>query len=572
MRKERQFDAFISYAHEQQDVAIWLHRLLERYWVPGYGGRRVFLDREHLSAEKLSPMIHGALDHSRSLIVLCSKDSRGSEWVSPEVEYFVAKHGIDRVYAARVGTNGDREVPIALTRVAALEGKLVPCLYGQVSTWNATTRHEREQAGLALLGSILGQDKSRITARRERFWRISGSVVAALACSVLVWSGWLYGTEDGGFRRLAAKLESDAGLQRADDPQLVYAAFAAGRIGDAELIEALAVSAAEPATANQLRLAGAAGADESCEAVAQLYQLIDQAAVRAAPDSALLAGRRCKIDMPTELASQRLSAALDTGRDDQVVAMLGAKELEPRERLQIAALLDALGITPESAEHPWRQALRNDLGQMHPADRAAAVADLATHYFDRKQGASMVFAGLLTYAAEGLLGMNELGELEWSEGNRLAAFAMLNGQSDLTQRLREAISGMDDSMAGLPQCHAEGLAFAALADSVLNPERSKMRLHQAKICGSAELPMSKTWREWHIIARALYAQGRWQEALVLPAQVSDTSARMRLSADLLNRFVESRCRRRALVWTPWPRRVGNCHSPPVPANRSIEVH
>jgi len=79
--RQPRLHAFISYSHQQRDVAIWLHRLLERYWVPGYRQRTVFLDREHLVANELAPMILDALAQSRFLIVLCSNDARGSKWV-----------------------------------------------------------------------------------------------------------------------------------------------------------------------------------------------------------------------------------------------------------------------------------------------------------------------------------------------------------------------------------------------------------------------------------------------------------------------------------------------------------
>jgi len=79
--RQPRFHAFISYSRQQRDVAIWLHRLLERYWVPGYRQRTVFLDREHLAANELAPMILDALAQSRFLIVLCSNEARGSTWV-----------------------------------------------------------------------------------------------------------------------------------------------------------------------------------------------------------------------------------------------------------------------------------------------------------------------------------------------------------------------------------------------------------------------------------------------------------------------------------------------------------
>lgn len=188
------YDAFISYAHEQQDVAIWLHRLLERYWVPGRRGRTVFLDREHLSADVLAPMIQDALDRSRCLILLCSSAARDSKWVNLEIEHFISRHGGAKVFGARVGSAEDRALPEAIERQAVLAGKLVPELSGVVSNWDRKTRQERELAALALLGSILGVDKSQITARRQRAIWLYGIatavVVAGLTSAVLAWNWW----------------------------------------------------------------------------------------------------------------------------------------------------------------------------------------------------------------------------------------------------------------------------------------------------------------------------------------------------------------------------------------------
>jgi hypothetical protein len=74
------------------------------------------------------------------------------------------------------------------------------------------------------------------------------------------------------------------------------------------------------------------------------------------------------------------------------------------------------------------------------------------------------------------------------------------------------------------------------------------------------MPMSKSWSEWHTIAFALHAQGRWREAWALPAEVLDTRARMRLTANLMDVYTEARCRGGGLVWRPWPVRVRQCRA------------
>jgi hypothetical protein len=551
------YDAFISYAHEQQDVAIWLHRLLERYWVPGRWGRTVFLDREHLPADLLAENIERALDHSQCLIVLCSSAARESQWVDQEVDHFVSRRGTAKVFGARVGSAGDQALPRAVERHDALKGKLVPHLYGAVAQWDRQTRDERELAALALLGSILGVDKSQITARRQRVARVAGyasAVVFGLSATALT---WLQASADGAFYWARAQLAADAATQRADDPALVRAAYAAGRIGDAAVVEALALSAAEPSAAGQLRLAGLAGTDAPCADVAQAYGQIDPAAIRAWPEASLLAGRRCPVDPPALAAASRLRALLDAQRFDVALPLLADEDIDVTERLQAAVLLQVVGVLPRDESSSPASMLLELLAAQHPTDRAGALADVVERLWQVRADSAEV-RRLLQAAADGLLGMDAHGEAEWSALNRVAALAVLFQEADLAQRLREVAGGMDATYTPAPHCNAVGLAWAALADSGLDPTRAARRLAEAKACGSAEMPMSKSWSEWHTIAFALHAQGRWREAWALPAEVRDTRARMRLTASLMDAYTEARCRDGGLVWRPWPVRVRQC--------------
>jgi WD40 repeat protein len=96
--------AFISYSHQDEAWARWLHRRLERYVVP----RRlraqrpelprrlypVFRDREELpTTTHLSTAITEALQQSRALIVICSPHAAASRWVDQEVRTFKRLHG-----------------------------------------------------------------------------------------------------------------------------------------------------------------------------------------------------------------------------------------------------------------------------------------------------------------------------------------------------------------------------------------------------------------------------------------------------------------------------------------------
>jgi len=100
--------AFISYRHvsPDQEIAARLHRLIERYTVPkalrGSEGQRhpgrVFRDQEELPlSADLGKDIETALDHSDYLICICTPRYLESRWCMREVDYFIAKHGREKV-------------------------------------------------------------------------------------------------------------------------------------------------------------------------------------------------------------------------------------------------------------------------------------------------------------------------------------------------------------------------------------------------------------------------------------------------------------------------------------------
>src|SRR5678809_538474 len=90
------FRAFISYSHQDELWAQWLHKALESYRVPrklvgqttaaGVIPERlapIFRDRDELpSATDLNRKVNEALGESANLIVVCSPRSAASRWVN----------------------------------------------------------------------------------------------------------------------------------------------------------------------------------------------------------------------------------------------------------------------------------------------------------------------------------------------------------------------------------------------------------------------------------------------------------------------------------------------------------
>ena len=113
---EYKYWAFISYSHQDNQWAAWLHKGLETYRVPQrlVGGEErafpmpkkifpVFRDREELpTSADLGQQINLALRQSRYLIVICSPRSATSLWVNEEIKYFKALGRENQVLAVIV--------------------------------------------------------------------------------------------------------------------------------------------------------------------------------------------------------------------------------------------------------------------------------------------------------------------------------------------------------------------------------------------------------------------------------------------------------------------------------------
>ena len=123
------YDAFISYRHVEQDRkwAKWLHTNLETFKVPkklqtqlglAKGLSRVFRDEEELPvSSSLSEQIQQALEQSRFLIVICSKETPASRWVNQEIVSFREMGRHDRIVALLIDGEPDESFPTALREI-----------------------------------------------------------------------------------------------------------------------------------------------------------------------------------------------------------------------------------------------------------------------------------------------------------------------------------------------------------------------------------------------------------------------------------------------------------------------
>jgi len=122
--ESREYIAFISYRHKPLDtqVAKMVQQRIERYKVPKEYRERtgvhpgiVFRDEDELPiSSSLSDSIMYALDHSRFLIVICSRSLRESKWCEAEVDYFIRKNGRERVIAVLAEGTPEESFPLQL--------------------------------------------------------------------------------------------------------------------------------------------------------------------------------------------------------------------------------------------------------------------------------------------------------------------------------------------------------------------------------------------------------------------------------------------------------------------------
>lgn len=109
MFNEKEYYAFISYSHKDEEWAKWLQHEFEHYHLPttlnGLNNlpdkfRPIFRDIDELSGGELKPQISHALKSSAYLVIICSPNSAKSAYVSDEIKEFIEigkEIGVDNV-------------------------------------------------------------------------------------------------------------------------------------------------------------------------------------------------------------------------------------------------------------------------------------------------------------------------------------------------------------------------------------------------------------------------------------------------------------------------------------------
>ena len=209
------FLAFISYSHANEEWGKWIQKSLETFRVPSklagqsneYGKTPekvfpVFRDRDELSASsELSDSIQEALEDTRFLLVICSREAAKSQWVNQEIKLFKSFAGAKRVLCLIVGgephaSDPDQECfPEAVKYEVTRNGELTDILCEPMAADARSQGDGKFNAKLKLLSALLGvryddlRQREKVRLRRQR---IFSSLLASILMAVVVVSFILY--------------------------------------------------------------------------------------------------------------------------------------------------------------------------------------------------------------------------------------------------------------------------------------------------------------------------------------------------------------------------------------------
>lgn len=239
---QTRYRAFISYSHQDDRWAAWLHKVLESYSPPKYlvgkvtdhgpvPGRLtpVFRDREELpSATNLGEVLNQALVDSACQIVICSPAAARSRWVNEEILTFKRLGGEHRIYCLIVGGEPnasdmpgqeDQECfPNALRFKLGVDGNLTTERTEPIAADARENKDGKGNAKLKLLAGMLGVGFDEL-AQRELHRRHQRMIAVATASIVgmLITSGLaiaaLVAREEAEQQRERAEIEAETAQQ-----------------------------------------------------------------------------------------------------------------------------------------------------------------------------------------------------------------------------------------------------------------------------------------------------------------------------------------------------------------------
>ena len=201
------YRAFLSYSRQDDQVADWLHRRLDKFKTPkpliGVQGslgdvpsklHPVYRDRTDASGGgSLAARIEEALQNSRTLIVLCSPAAAASRWVDQEVRFFLGHADKSRIFPVIAPHLSDSSNYEEEFFPPSLRGHdLTAVDLREITVANGQVVGDGKSVGrLKLIAGVLGLPLDQLV-RRER--RRQRRTVFALSVVAVVFSLLLAGT------------------------------------------------------------------------------------------------------------------------------------------------------------------------------------------------------------------------------------------------------------------------------------------------------------------------------------------------------------------------------------------
>ena len=239
---DARYKAFISYSHQDDGWAAWLHKTLESYKPPKqlvgtvneYGvipGRMspIFRDREELpSATDLGALLTSSLEQSACQIVICSPAAARSHWVNEEILAFKRLGREHRIYCLIVdgepnatdmpGREDEECFPPALRFKLNPDGELSDERTEPIAADGRKNKDGKSNARMKLLAGMLGVGFDQLAQRElhRRQQRMIAVAVASLTGMVIT-SGLavaaLLAREEAERQRVRAEIEAETAQQ-----------------------------------------------------------------------------------------------------------------------------------------------------------------------------------------------------------------------------------------------------------------------------------------------------------------------------------------------------------------------
>ena len=222
MAKQLEYDAFISYRHLPLDMAVAerTQKLLENYRAPHSLGKghkrrieRIFRDQTELpTSGDLDNAIQRALQSSRFLIIVLSRELKESKWCMEEIRSFKEAHGgkIDHILPILIDGEPDESIPDILRHeirkivhedgteeMTEVEVEPLCCDVRADSMKGALKKLKAEFLRLAAPMLEVGYDdlyQRHMRAKRRRITIITASTIALLLSVISVISYFSYQT------------------------------------------------------------------------------------------------------------------------------------------------------------------------------------------------------------------------------------------------------------------------------------------------------------------------------------------------------------------------------------------